>query len=147
MSKRKDYISWNKYFIELAKLSAQRSKDPDTQVGAVLVDNENRIISIGYNGFPRGCDDDKFCWGKGDGLHNKHLYVVHAEINAILNTNKDTEGSVLYTTLFPCNECTKIIIQKGIRKIYYLNRKKNISSKASKIMLKCVGIKYKKLKL
>lgn len=142
-NKRTDYLSWKEYFMELAILTSKRSKDPNTQVGAVIVDNLNRIVSIGYNGFPNGCSDDKFPWCKEEGLNNKYLYVVHAEINAILNNSN--KGTILYTTLFPCNECTKVLIQYGIKKIYYKNIKDNLSTQASKKMLKEVNIKYKKI--
>jgi dCMP deaminase len=121
-NKRQDYLSWKQYFLELAILTSKRSKDPNTQVGAVIVDNLNKIVSVGYNGFPRGCSDDQFPWCKEDGLNNKNLYVVHAEINAILNSSN--KGEILYTTLFPCNDCTKALIQYGIKKIYYKDIKK-----------------------
>ncbi len=143
-TKRGDYISWNKYFMKLAKLSARRSKDPSTQVGAVIVDNENKIVSIGYNGMPRGCSDDKFCWGKDKTVDNKYLYVVHAEVNAILNSNTSLDNTILYTTLFPCNECAKVIIQSGIKKVIYKKRKKSLSYKASKKMFKSAGVRYQK---
>ena len=146
MPKREGYITWKQYFVELALLSAKRSKDPNTQVGAVLVDEENRIISIGYNGLPRGCSDDDFSWNKGEGLDNKYLYVVHAEVNAILNTNKSPKDSILYTTLFPCNECAKILIQSGIKKIYYLDKKEGIKLEASMKMFDKVGIEYEMIK-
>lgn len=147
MSKRKDYISWKKYFMDMALLSAQRSKDPNTQVGCVIVDEDNRVISIGYNGFPNGCSDDKFPWNKGEGLDNKMLYVCHAELNAIMNGYIKLHNCILYTSLFPCNECAKLIIQSGIKKIYYKDIKKDkLSTKASKIMFKSSGVKYKKYK-
>ena len=111
-------ISWNRYFMELAKLSAQRSKDPSCQVVACIVDPiENHIISIGYNGLPRGMEDNDEIWQK----ENKLPFVVHAEANAILNTNADLHGKILYVTMFPCNECAKLIAQKGISKVVYLN--------------------------
>lgn len=113
-------ISWNKYFMELAKLSAQRSKDPKTKVGACIIDPDTKkIVSIGYNGMPRGIKDDETVWDDA----KKHLYVVHAEANAILNTTDDLNGKTLYVTMFPCNECAKLIIQKGIKKIVYLDDK------------------------
>ena len=115
MEKRKDYISWNEYFMAIAKLSAMRSKDPNTQVGACIVSNDNRILSIGYNGAPNGFDDEKFPWGReGENLSTKYPYVCHAEMNAILNyrgSKKDLENAKIYVDLFPCNECAKIIIQ------------------------------------
>lgn len=113
-------ISWNKYFMELAKLSAQRSKDPKTQVGACIIDPlENHIISIGYNGLPKGMIDSDIVWDDDQ----KHKYVVHAEANAILNTNQDLHGKTLYVTMFPCNECAKLIVQKGIKEVVYLDSK------------------------
>ena len=124
---RKDYISWDSYFMSIAKLSALRSKDPSTQVGACIVSNDNRILSVGYNGAPNGFDDDLFPWGRiGDSLDTKYMYVCHAELNAILNfrgNKRDLEGSKLYASLFPCNECAKSIIQSGIKEIIYLDNK------------------------
>lgn len=150
--KRKDYLKWDEYFMAIAKLSAMRSKDPSTQVGACIVSDDNRILSIGYNGAPNGYDDDKFPWGKeGDNLSTKYPYVCHAEMNAILNyrgSKKDLEHSKLYVDLFPCNECAKIIIQSGIKHIIYLsdkyaNSENNIASR--KLFDEC-GIKYEKIK-
>lgn len=142
-------IVWDEYFMALCELSAMRSKDPVTKVGACIVDNNNHIIGIGYNGFPNGCDDDKLPWSKNNysWLDNKYPYVVHAEVNAILNSNPiiDKTYTRLYTTLFPCNECVKLIIQSGIKEIIYLDDK-NIntdSGKASIIMLDMANIKYK----
>ena len=117
--KRRGYITWDEYFMGVAKLSAMRSKDPSTQVGACIVSQDNKILSMGYNGFPKGCSDDEFPWGKGDpdDYNDKYLYVTHSELNAILNYRGGSlEGSKLYVTLFPCNECAKAIIQAGIRK-------------------------------
>lgn len=145
--KRNTYLSWKDYFMNLAFLTSQRSKDPNTQVGSVIVDENNVIISIGYNGFPRGCSDDVFPWIKGTGLNNKYLYVCHAEINAVLNSKSSIKNCILYTTLFPCSDCTKYLIQSGIKKIYYFDKKHNLSTKASKKMLKAVGIKYKKVSM
>ncbi|KAK4569051.1 hypothetical protein RGQ29_004448 [Quercus rubra] len=115
-SKRKEYLSWDDYFMAIAFLSAERSKDPNRQVGACLVSQNGIILGIGYNGFPRGCSDDKLPWAKksksGDPLETKYPYVCHAEVNAILNTNHaSAAGQRLYVTMFPCNECAKIIIQ------------------------------------
>lgn len=123
-SKKNDYLSWSDYFMYNAILASKRSKDPSTQVGACIADKSNRIISIGYNGFPRGCHDDIFPWNKDSDnvLDNKYMYVVHAEINAIHNKNCiDLHDSIIYITHHPCNECAKSIIQSGIRHIYYLN--------------------------
>lgn len=120
--KRYDYLRWDDYFMALAKLSAMRSKDPSTQVGACIVALNKRVLAVGYNGFPNGCSDDDLPWGKDGGFQEtKYAHVVHAEANAILNSNiNNLEGSILYITLFPCNECAKIIVQSGIKKIYYL---------------------------
>ena len=113
-------ISWDEYFMSLAHLSAVRSKDPSTQVGAVIVDSNNKVVGLGYNGFPRGCDDKEFPWEReGEFLDTKYAYVVHAELNAILNANKLIENCRLYVSLFPCNECSKAIIQSGIKEIIY----------------------------
>lgn len=144
--KRKDYLHWDDYFMATALLSAKRSKDPVTQVGACIVDTHNRIISIGYNGFPRNCSDDVFPWArKRESSDNKNLYVVHAEANAILNCKMGTlDGTRLYTTLFPCNECAKLIIQSGIKIIYYLSDKYGHRQiyQASKRMLDAAGVEY-----
>ena len=123
--KREDYISWDDYFMGISLLSAMRSKDPSTQVGACIVDKDNRIVSIGYNGFVNGCTDEDFSWGRdGEYLDTKYPYVVHAEQNAILNARgKSLEGCTIYVTLFPCNECAKNIIQSGIKKVCYLEDK------------------------
>ena len=122
--KRLDYINWDQYFMGVALLSAKRSKDPTTQVGACVVNRDNKIIGIGYNGFPSGCDDDKLPWSReGNYEDTKYAYVVHAEVNAILNSHTNLKGSTLYVSLFPCNECMKMIIQSGIAEIVYLSNK------------------------
>ena len=114
---RTDYISWDEYFMGVALLSAKRSKDPSTQVGACIVNEDKRIVGIGYNGFPRGCEDKIFPWEReGKFLTTKYAYVVHAEVNAILNSSSNLNGATLYVSLFPCNECAKVIIQSGIRR-------------------------------
>ena len=122
-SKRVDYLNWDEYFISIAKLSALRSKDPNTQVGCCIVSEDNRILSVGYNGAPNGFDDDKFPWEReGDRLNTKYMYVCHSEVNAILNyrgNKKDFEGSKIYVRYFPCNECAKAIIQSGIKEVIY----------------------------
>jgi len=142
--KRLDYISWKDYFMNIAILSSMRSKDPSTQVGCVIVDKQNRIVGTGYNGFPIGCSDDEFPWDKHseNELDNKYLYVCHAEINAILNSNTPTENCIMYTTLFPCCDCAKMIIQSGISKIYYISKKDDIKTIASERMFNSVGIDY-----
>lgn len=148
MNKRTDYISWDEYFMGIALLSAKRSKDPSTPVGACIVDSKtNRILSVGYNGFPIGCSDDDFPWDRdGKPLDTKYPYVVHAEMNAILNNRSAAfEGNKLYTTLFPCNECTKAIIQAGIKEIIYLSNKYEDTDnvKASKRMLEQTGVRLR----
>lgn len=144
--KRQDYLSWDEYFMSVALLSAERSKDPGTQVGACIVNPENRIVSVGYNGMPRGCEDDVYPWDREGGmLDTKYAFVCHAELNAILNSAfGDLRGCRIYTTLFPCNECTKAIIQKGITEIIYLCDKYADTDgvKASKRMLDSAGVSY-----
>lgn len=145
--KRNDYLTWDEYFMGIAFLSSQRSKDPNTQVGACIV-KEKKIIGIGYNGFPNGSSDDEISWGKeGSFLETKYAYVVHAELNAILNSTKNLKGSTIYVTHFPCNECAKSIIQSGIEEIVYYSdkHKEKDSSKASRIMINNAGIKIRKL--
>ena len=125
-SKRTDYLSWDEYFMAVAQLSAMRSKDPGTQVGACIVNRNKRIIGIGYNGFPAGCSDDLLPWGReGAFLETKYPYVCHAEMNAITNaSNKpDLDGGALYVSLFPCNECAKLIVQVGLKEVVYLSDK------------------------
>ena len=120
--KRKNYISWKEYFMNIAILSAQRSKDPSTQVGACIVNPDNKIVGVGYNGFPNGCSDSLLPWSRDKKpLDSKYLYVVHAEANAIMNSTKSLQDCTLYCTLFPCNECGKLIIQSGIKKVYALD--------------------------
>ena len=148
---RKDYLSWDEYFMGIAKLSAMRSKDPSTQVGACIVGNDNRILSIGYNGTPNGYDDKNFPWDReGNPLETKYLYVCHAEMNAILNyrgSRKELENAKVYVDLFPCNECAKLIIQSGIKEVIYLSDKyaKLDSFIASKRLFDACGVKYRHL--
>ena len=145
--KRQEYITWDEYFMGVSLLAAQRSKDPNTQVGACIVDVDNRILSIGYNGFPAGCSDDAFPWAR-EGEDTKYPYVVHAELNAILNTRgKTLAGSRIYVGLFPCNECAKAIIQAGIREVVYLSDKYDGTPMniASKRMLTAAGVKLTRL--
>lgn len=148
--KREEYLSWDDYFMSVALLSAKRSKDPSTQVGACIVNNSNVIESIGYNGLPKGCSDDDFPWSKdGDVLNTKYPFVVHAELNAILNARgKDLSNCRVYVALFPCNECAKAIIQTGITEVVYLSDKYSETDavKASKIMFKAAGVKLTQLK-
>ena len=141
--KRLGAIDWNDYFMGLAHLSAMRSKDPSTQVGAVIVDERKRVVSIGYNGMPYGCDDDEFAWEReGQFLDTKYPYVVHAELNAILNAPRPVIGCTIYVSLFPCNECAKAIIQSGIKRIVYEDDKyaDTDAIKASKRMLLSAGV-------
>ncbi|MBK6385231.1 MAG: dCMP deaminase family protein [Chitinophagaceae bacterium] len=149
LKKRQNYISWDEYFMGVALLSAMRSKDPSTQVGACIVNNKNKIVGAGYNGLPMGCDDDEFPWEKQGGfLDTKYPYICHAELNAILNNiGMDLKDCKIYTALFPCNECTKAIIQSGIREVIYLSDKYegNDIFKASKIMLDKAAVKYRKV--
>lgn len=143
--KSNDYISWNDYFMGVARLSAKRSKDPSTKVGACIVNQNKRIVGIGYNGLPCGCSDDEFPWDReGDFLNTKYPYVVHAEPNAILNSTEKLDNSTIYVTLFPCNECAKLIIQSGIKKIYYGSDKYDgtDSNTASKKLFDAAGVEY-----
>lgn len=146
--KRKDYISWDEYFMGVAKLSARRSKDPNTQVGACIVSPTKKIIGIGYNGLPWGCNDDEFPWdNKGNFIDTKYPYVVHAEANAIINATNDLSNSSLYVSLFPCHECMKLIIQAGIKEIVYEDNKYEgtESNVASVKMANAAGLKLRKL--
>lgn len=149
MKKRTDYISWDEYFMGVALLSARRSKDPSTQVGACIVNNQNKIVGAGYNGLPIGCHDDEFPWQKEGGfLETKYPYVCHAELNAILNNiGIDLHGCRIYTALFPCNECSKAIIQAGIKEVIFLSDKYkgNDVFKASRLMLEKAGVNYRKV--
>lgn len=145
---RKDAITWDEYFMGIAQLSALRSKDPSTQVGACIVDSDNKVVSIGYNGMPRGISDQDVPWGHGQGLESKYLYVCHAEFNAILNTRNGEKlsGCRVYVTLFPCNECAKAMIQVGIRELIYLEEPRNndVIFAASRKLLKLAGVKVRK---
>ena len=146
--KRQDYISWDEYFMGVSLLAAKRSKDPNTQVGACIVDSNHVILSTGYNGFPLGCSDDELPWAR-TGEDTKYPYVVHAELNAILNSGgKSLRDATIYVGLFPCNECAKAIIQSGIREVVYLDDKyaNEKSTLASKRLLSMAGVKMRKLK-
>ena len=146
--KNKNYISWDEYFMGIAMISGMRSKDPSTQVGACIVDGDKKIIGVGYNGFPIGCPDDMFPWGKeGAFLETKYPYVCHAELNAILNSVTSTKNCIIYVGLFPCHECSKSIIQAGIKEIVYLSDKYSgtESDVAAKKMLDISGVKYRKI--
>lgn len=148
--KQTDYIDWDAYFMGIAMLSAKRSKDPNTTVGACIVAPDNRILSLGYNGMPRGCSDDDYPWEReGEPLNTKYLYVCHAELNAILNyTGAHMAGAKIYTTLFPCNECTKALIQAGISEVIYDSDKYSLTAStiAAKKMMKSAGITYRQYK-
>ena len=148
---RKDYLGWDEYFMEIAKLSARRSKDPNTQVGACIVSNDNRILSIGYNGAPNGFPDECMPWEReGENLYTKYFYVCHAEMNAILNyrgSKKELEQAKIYVDLFPCNECAKLIIQSGIKEVIYLSDKYDgtETNTASKMLFETCKVKYRQL--
>ena len=144
--KREDYITWDEYFMGISLLSAKRSKDPNTQVGACIVSEDNRILSMGYNGAPRGLNDDSMKWDRDGGfLDTKYAYVCHAELNAILNYRGNLSGSKLYVALFPCNECAKAIIQSGIKEVIYKEDKYATSDNviASKRMFDACGVTYR----
>ena len=146
--KRENYISWDEYFMGIALLSGERSKDPNTQVGACIVGADNRILSVGYNGFPNGCSDELFPWARdGEELNTKYPYVAHSELNAILNyRGGNLEGAKLYVSLFPCNECAKAIIQAGIKTVIYDSDKYDGTpgNTASKKMFDAAGVSYRK---
>ncbi len=150
MPKRERYINWDEYFMGIAMLSGERSKDPNSQVGACIVSEDNKILSMGYNGFPIGCSDDKVSWEReGKFVDTKYPYVCHAELNAILNyTGTSLKGSKVYVTLFPCNECAKAIIQSGIKEIIYMSDKyaDSDSTKVSKKMFDMCNVKYTQYK-
>lgn len=138
-------ITWDEYFMGIALLSAKRSKDPSTKVGSCIVDQDNKVVSIGYNGMPKGIDESQLTWEKNDDLDNKYLYVCHAEFNAILNIKNGAslKGCKIYVTLFPCNECAKAIIQTGIKEVIYLSNKyeDSLNTRASKKLLTIAGVK------
>lgn len=146
--KKVDVLSWDEYFMSMAHLSAKRSKDPNTQVGACIVNKEKRVVGLGYNGFPRGCDDDVYPWERtGELLDTKYPFVVHAELNAILNSIQNLSGCTIYVSLFPCNECAKAIIQSGITKVVYESDKYDgtDTNRASKKMFKDANVECVKL--
>ena len=148
MAKRQDYISWDEYFMGISLLSCLRSKDPNTQVGACIVGQDKKILSVGYNGMPTGCADEVMPWARvGEPQNTKYLYVCHAELNAILNySGGSLQGAPLYTTLFPCNECAKALIQSGIKRVVYLCDKYSESDSvlASKMMFRMTGVEFVK---
>ena len=143
--KRKDYLSWDGYFMGIALLSAQRSKDNHTQVGACIVNQDKKIVSVGYNGMPTGCNDDIMPWEReGEFLQTKYPFVCHAELNAILNSSVNLKNCILFVTLFPCNECAKAIIHSGIKQVIYLDNKYAGTDgvRASEQMFKLSGVKF-----
>lgn len=146
--KRKDYITWDEYFMGVALLSGMRSKDPNTQVGACIVSEDNKILSMGYNGFPLGCSDEEFPWVReGETVDTKYAYVTHSELNAILNYRGGSlQGAKLYVSLFPCNECAKAIIQSGIKTVIYDDDKyaDSPASVASRRMFDAAGVEYRR---
>lgn len=147
--KREDYIEWDEYFMGIALLSGKRSKDPNTQVGACIVNEEKKIVGVGYNGLPIGCSDDEYPWEReGEFLETKYPFVCHAELNAILNSTKSLKNCIIYVALFPCHECSKAIIQSGIKELVYLSDKYDgtESNIASKKMLTSAGVKIRQLK-
>ncbi len=148
--KRTDYLSWDEYFMGVALMSAHRSKDPSTQVGACIVSPKKKIVGVGYNGFPVGCSDDELPWDReGDFLETKYPYVCHAELNAVLNSiRSDLDCCTMYVALFPCNECAKVIVQSGIKEVVYLSDKyaDTDAVKASKILFDQSGVKYRQLR-
>ncbi len=147
-TRRKDNINWDEYFMGIAVLSAMRSKDPSTQVGACIVDNNHKIVSVGYNGMPTGINEDEIPWGHGEGLESKYLYVCHAELNALLNTRDGPglKGCSCYVTLFPCNECAKALIQAGIKELIYKDdfHGDQVIYQASRKLLAMGGVKIRK---
>lgn len=146
--KRKNYISWDDYFMWIALLSSKRSKDPWKRVGACIVNDKNKIIWIWYNGFPIWCSDDELPWNSeaDDILDKKNTYVVHSEVNAILNSIEKLDNSKLYVLLFPCNECAKIIIQSWIKEVVYLKEYRYTKIvEATKRMFNLSWIKTRKL--
>lgn len=148
MNKRSNILNWDQYFMAMAHLAAFRSKDPNTQVGACIVNPEKRVVGMGYNGFPAGCSDDSYSWSRdGEFLETKYPYVVHAELNAILNSIQNLQGCTLYVSLFPCNECAKAIIQSGIKKVVYESDKYDGTPEntASKKMFKSAGVELEQL--
>ena len=146
--KNTDYLSWDQYFMGIALLSAERSKDPHTRVGACIVDADNKILSVGYNGMPCGCSDDEYPWeNSGEPLDTKYLYVCHAELNALLNSSCfKVKVARIYTTLFPCNECTKALIQSGIQEVIYREDKYSDTASviSAKKMMRSAGVSHRR---
>jgi dCMP deaminase len=146
VKKRENYLSWDECFMLMAHLIAQRSKDPNTQQGSCIVDEDNIVIGLGYNGFPRGCSDDEFPWSRnGEFLDKKYAYVVHSEANAIYNSSRLPKGCKMYSTMFPCNECAKAIIQNGISEVIYDSDfyQDELAWQAARKMFKKAGVKFR----
>ncbi len=150
---RTDVISWDDFFMQVALSASMRSKDPNTQVGACIAGLDHRILSVGYNGTPRGLNDDEFPWdSSNDPLLDKHSYVIHAEVNAILNYRgslQDMQGATVYVTLFPCNECAKLLVQSGIGEVVYLSDKYcgTTSNLIAKSVFDKSGVAYRQLNM
>ena len=148
---RTDVISWDDFFMQVALSASMRSKDPNTQVGACIAGVDHRILSVGYNGTPHGLNDDEFPWdSSNDPLHDKHSYVIHAEVNAILNYRgslQDMQGATVYVTLFPCNECAKLLVQSGIGEVVYLSDKYcgTMPNLIAKSVFDKSGVRYRQL--
>ena len=150
-TKREAVLPWDDYFMAVAVLSSYRSKDPNRQVGACIVNPTKRIVGIGYNGFPVGCGDDALPWGRGtpggSSLDTKYPYVCHAEMNAIMNKNCESlDGCKMYVTLFPCNECAKLIIQSRVTEVVYCSDRYHAteSMTASRRMLSLANVKTRR---
>lgn len=149
MEPRQDYISWDECFMRIAHVISQRSKDPNTQAGSVIVNPNHIVVGLGYNGLPRGIDNDQVPWDKvGKLSETKYAYVVHAEVNAVYNSNAKTEGCTVYATLFPCNECAKTIVQNGIKEVVYESDKYHDDDiwVASRKILDLAGVAYRQYK-
>jgi dCMP deaminase len=143
---RKNYLSWDECFMQMANVIAQRSKDPSTQAGAVVVNQDNVVVGLGYNGWPRGIEVNQLPWEReGKPSETKYVYICHAEENAVYNANNSTKDCKIYCTLFPCNECAKTIIQNGIKEVIFESDKYHDTESciASRKMLDLAGIKYR----
>lgn len=144
-------LNWDETFMNMSLLISMRSKDPNTRVGSVIV-KDNKVLGMGYNGMPFSIgenNDTIYPWDKesDDIYSNKHGYVVHSEVNAILNSTCSVKGATIYVSLFPCNECAKIIVQSGIKKVVYLDEwdKTKPTVKASRRILENAGVELVKL--
>ncbi|KRY51242.1 Deoxycytidylate deaminase, partial [Trichinella britovi] len=148
--KREDYISWTDYFMGVALLSSKRSKDPIMQEGACIVNSDNHIIGVGYNGMPAGCSDDRMPWADQANsiLETKHPYICHAALNAVVNKiSNSAKGCCLYTTHLPCSHCAGLLIQSGVKSVYFLkNSLDTISTAATERLFKESGVHYEQYK-